>query len=158
MMLARWVAWTRPRVAVPADWTGALAHVVSWLLLAALMVPAVLASLPKLAIIDVEIDGIIIRFLAVVLTFEFWRLSRRLLFAFLPNAPVLLLGRLMMRFRGRTVVVALREIVRIDVELLPDGEYVVIETRAGREMRVCPLWWQGAAALAGAIRTSVGTG
>jgi len=147
-----------PIVARPDDWTGALARLGAWVVLALGFVTALLVRLPEAwveaALGFPAIPRVLIGLFVWIVV---WRL-RPWVDARLPRAAFLFRRNVKLSSRGVRAHVQLAEIRYVDLERRPPpvGEAIVVELHDGSTHEVCPLAWDGAAALYEAIarRTS----
>jgi hypothetical protein len=133
-----------------------LANFSALLILLVMLTIVLLVALPRFGILDPGVEAIVVRFTLVVLTVELWRALRPLLFGLLPRAPVLGWGALFLRWRGRPLILPLRELKRAFVVMDTEGELIFVETKSGEVLKVCPLHWMGAADLAASLMKKVG--
>lgn len=146
-----------PIVAWPDDFTGGLARLGWWVVLALGLVTVLLVRLPERWVAAAFDQPILVR---VVLGGVVWMIARTIrpfVISRLPHAAWLFRSTLAVAPRGARRRIPIAEIVQVDVERrpLPVDEVIVVELRDGSIHEVCPLAWDGAARLYEALARRV---
>ena len=145
------------RVARPDDWTGTLARFGLWpVYFVALLVVGLGRIPPGWRVLGAGSEPITRAVIAVIVLYLLgW--VRVIVFALVPKSVVHYGRRLWFRHRGRRIVVRINTIVTIDVELRPPpvGETFVIELDDGAVYDLCPVGWDGAGWVYGAVASRV---
>lgn len=142
-----------PIVARPDDWTGTLARLGAWVVIALGFVTVLLVRLPD-AWVDAALgQPVLVRVLLGLVVWAVVLLLRPYVDCRLPRAAWLFRGTVKLASRGARTRIPLADIERVDLERRspPIDEALVVALRDGSVHDVCPLAWAGAPQLFAAI-------
>jgi hypothetical protein len=146
-----------PIVAWPDDWTGGLARLGWWVVLALGLVVVLLVRLPERWVALAFGLPVVVRVLLGLVAWMVARTVRPFVIARLPRAVSLFRGTIAIAGRPTRRRIPVADVVHVDVERRPPPveEALVVELRDGEMHELCPIAWDGAARLYEAIARGI---
>jgi hypothetical protein len=145
------------RVARPDDWTGMLARFGLWPLYFVALLVVGLGRIPSGWWVIGAGSETLTRLVIAIVVLYLLGWVRVIVFSLVPKSVVQYGRRLWFRHRGRRVILRIDTIESIFVEQRPPpvGEAFVIELKDGAVYDLCPVAWDGAGRIYGAVATKL---